>query len=63
LRRGCSADRAAVVPVRATDGFCFTDPGGGYEYPPFGTVAPGALAWLGDGAFAPRPGSARRIAG
>jgi len=46
----------AIVLVHAKNGFFFTAPGGGYEYPAFWAVALVVLALLGDGAFALRPG-------
>ena len=53
----------AIVLVHAKNGFFFTAPGGGYEYPAFWAVALVVLALLGDGAFALRPGFGRGAAG
>ena len=54
----------ALVPVllgatwaHAGNGWLFTSPNGGWEYPAFWTVALVVQALLGDGAFAFRPSS------
>ena len=49
----------AVFMVHIHNGFFFTAPGGGWEYPAFWAVALIVLALLGDGAFAVCP--ARKI--
>jgi putative oxidoreductase len=41
----------AIVLVHAHNGWLFTDPNGGWEYPVFLVVVPVAQALLGDGAF------------
>ncbi len=53
---------AALIPVllgatwvHAGNGWLFTSPNGGWEYPAFWTVALVVQALLGDGAFALRP--------
>ena len=53
---------AALIPVllgaswvHAGNGWLFTNQGGGWEYPVFLTVAAGAVALLGDGAYALKP--------
>jgi putative oxidoreductase len=55
----------ALVPVllgatwaHAGNGWLFTSPNGGWEYPAFWTVALVVQALLGDGAYALRPSSA-----
>jgi len=48
--------------VHAGNGWLFTSPNGGWEYPAFWTVALVVQALLGDGAFAFRPsGSPQRM--
>ena len=42
----------AIVWVHVGNGWVFTAPGGGWEYPLFLIVASVALALIGDGAFA-----------
>jgi len=44
-----------IVTVHGADGWLFSNPGGGWEYPAFWTVALIVLALLGDGAYALRP--------
>jgi putative oxidoreductase len=46
---------AGAVAIHAPNGWLFTAPGGGWEYPAFLLVAGGALALVGDGAYALRP--------
>ena len=41
--------------MHAGNGWLFTNEGGGWEYPVFLTVAAGAVALLGDGAYALKP--------
>ena len=41
------------------NGWLFTSPNGGWEYPAFWTIALVVQALLGDGAFALRPSDAR----
>ncbi len=55
---------AALIPIllgaawaHAGNGWVFSAPNGGWEYPVFLAVASGALALLGDGAFALRTAS------
>ena len=43
-----------VIWVHAGNGWLFTNSGGGWEYPVFLALAAGALALLGDGAYALR---------
>lgn len=43
---------AGAAWVHAGNGWVFTAPGGGWEYPVFLALASGALALLGDGAWA-----------
>jgi putative oxidoreductase len=52
----------ALIPVllgaswaHSGNGWLFTNQGGGWEYPIFLTVAAGAVALLGDGAYALKP--------
>lgn len=45
----------AIVTVHGANGFGFSNPKGGWEYPAFWAVALVVLALLGDGAFALRP--------
>jgi putative oxidoreductase len=45
----------AIVWVHVGNGWVFTAPGGGWEYPLFLIVASVALALIGDGAFALSP--------
>ena len=59
----------ALVPVligatwaHAGNGWLFTSPNGGWEYPAFWTVALVVQALLGDGAYAFRPTSSRAVA-
>ena len=65
-----SALVGAIVWVHLGNGWVFTAPGGGWEYPLFLIVASVALALIGDGAFAlasrplpcpPYPGASRRL--
>jgi putative oxidoreductase len=58
----------ALVPIllgatwaHAGNGWLFTSPNGGWEYPAFWTVALVVQTLLGDGAFAFRAGSASRV--
>ena len=52
----CIRDRVgAIVWVHVGNGWVFTAPGGGWEYPLFLIVASVALALIGDGAFAISP--------
>jgi putative oxidoreductase len=46
-----------IVLVHGTNGWLFTNKGGGGEYPAFWTIALVALYLLGDGAMALRPAS------
>jgi putative oxidoreductase len=45
----------AIIWVHGANGWVFTAPNGGWEYPAFLIVASAALALLGDGAYAMRP--------
>ena len=45
----------AIWLVHLKNGFVFTAPGGGWEYPAFWTIALIVIALLGDGAWAMRP--------
>jgi putative oxidoreductase len=45
-----------------TNGWAFTNKGGGYEYPVFWAIACFALTLLGDGAHALKTGASRRFA-
>lgn len=45
----------AIVMVHIHNGFFFTAPGGGWEYPAFWTIALVALALIGDGPYALAP--------
>jgi putative oxidoreductase len=47
--------------VHAGNGWLFTSPNGGWEYPAFWTVALVVQALLGDGAFALRSAGAVRL--
>ena len=46
----------AIVTVHGGNGFFFSNPNGGWEYPAFWSIALIALTLTGDGAFALRPG-------
>jgi len=48
--------------VHSGNGWLFTSPNGGWEYPAFWTVALIVQALLGDGAFALRPAGATLVA-
>lgn len=50
----------AIVTVHAANGFWFTAPGGGWEYPAFWAVALVVQALIGDGAYALRVSPGRR---
>ena len=50
----------ALVTVHAQNGWVFTSPGGGWEYPAYLFVLCLAQALLGDGAWALRPSSPMR---
>ena len=50
----------AIVTVHAANGFFFTAPNGGWEYPAFWIVALVTQALLGSGAYALSFGQARR---
>ncbi|WP_102226828.1 DoxX family protein [Acidimangrovimonas sediminis] len=52
----------AILFVHAANGFGFTNPGGGWEYPALWMMAMIVLALLGDGAYALRPTPAPRRA-
>ncbi len=54
-----------TLPVHWPNGWQFSNPGGGWEYPVFLIVVSLAVALLGDGALALRPsgGTARRAEG
>jgi len=45
-----------IVTVHGANGFFFSNPNGGWEYPAFWTVALIALALIGDGVYALKPG-------
>lgn len=45
----------AIVTVHGANGFGFSNPKGGWEYPAFWALALVVLALIGDGAFALRP--------
>ncbi|WP_024300968.1 DoxX family protein [Pseudogulbenkiania sp. MAI-1] len=45
----------ATLLVHLANGWAFGNPGGGWEYPAFLTVAALSVALLGDGAFALKP--------
>lgn len=55
----------AIVTVHGANGWLFTSPGGGWEYPAFWAVGLIALALVGDGAWAllptPSLGQAMRV--
>jgi len=45
-----------IVTVHGANGFFFSNPNGGWEYPAFWTIALIALSLIGDGALALKPG-------
>jgi putative oxidoreductase len=45
-----------IITVHGANGFFFSNPNGGWEYPAFWSIALIALSLTGDGAFALRPG-------
>ena len=53
----------AIVTVHGANGWLFSSPGGGWEFPAFWIVALVALAGLGDGAWAlfPTPAATRTM--
>lgn len=51
----CSVLLGTIVFVHAANGFFFSNPNGGWEYPAFWIIALVVLAMVGDGAFALRP--------
>ncbi len=56
----CPVLLGAIATVHGANGWLFTNPGGGWEYPAFWTVGLLALAGIGDGAWAALPTPAFR---
>jgi putative oxidoreductase len=50
-----------IAAVHGANGFVFSNPHGGWEYPAFWALAMIALALIGDGAYALRPTPALKV--